>query len=321
VPATLPQHLRSDCLHAPPTPGSHLAKPPNSDSSPARNRPSPQHATSSAQSRRSQSPAPSAAARRCTQRTIKVQRRQLRHPSETRCQRRCPIISDRIDCTQHRPWARPSQTPTTRYSPARNRFSPQHATSSMHSRRSQERAHSTAGHRCTQRTTEVQRRQLRHPSETRCQRRCPIISEVIACTPRRPSARRLQAHTTRDSPARSRFSPQHRTTSIRSRRSHALASAHSAAAARAYKRTTEVQRRQLRHPFETRCQRRCPSCSDLIDCTHHRPSARHSQSPPPTTAPHATAPTHNLQRHHPCTAGVHKLPLTAQPPPMYGAYG
>ena len=36
--------------------------------------------------------------------------------------------------------------------------------------------------RYTQRTTEVQRRQLRHPSETRCQRRCPIVSDVIACT-------------------------------------------------------------------------------------------------------------------------------------------
>jgi hypothetical protein len=39
------------------------------------------------------------------------------------------------------PLARPSQIPTTRYSPARNRLSPQPATSSMHSRRSQASAH------------------------------------------------------------------------------------------------------------------------------------------------------------------------------------
>ena len=68
---------------------------------------------------------------RCTQHTAEVQRRQLRHPSETRCQRRCPICSDPIVCTHRRPSARPSQAPT-RYSPAYNRPSPQHTTSSIH---------------------------------------------------------------------------------------------------------------------------------------------------------------------------------------------
>ncbi len=85
----------------------------------------------------------------------------------------------------------PRKAPTTRYSLARNRPSPQHATSSAHlpafaSIRSQRSCR-----RCTQRTAEVQLRQLRHPSETRCQRRCPIISDgihcTIACTHRRPS--------------------------------------------------------------------------------------------------------------------------------------
>jgi hypothetical protein len=44
-----------------------------------------------------------------------------------------------------------------------NRLSRQCATSSAHCRRSQAPAHTAAGRRCTQRTTEVQRRQLRHP--------------------------------------------------------------------------------------------------------------------------------------------------------------
>ena len=56
----------------------------------------------------------------------------------------------------------PRKAPTTRYSPARNRPSPQHAASSAHSRLSQAPAHSAAARRCTQRTSEVQRCQLRH---------------------------------------------------------------------------------------------------------------------------------------------------------------
>jgi hypothetical protein len=62
-------------------------------------------------SRRSQAPAHSAAARRCTQRTKKIQRRQLRHLCETRRQRRCPSFYDAIACTHRRPSARPSHNP------------------------------------------------------------------------------------------------------------------------------------------------------------------------------------------------------------------
>jgi hypothetical protein len=126
---------------------------------------------------------------RCTQRTTEVQRRQLCHPSETRCQRRCPSISDVIDCMHRRPSARPSQTPPPATAPRAT--APAHSPQlyPMHSRRSHAPAHSPAGHRCTQLTAEVQRRQLRHPSETRCQRRCSSISDGIACTHRRPSAR------------------------------------------------------------------------------------------------------------------------------------
>jgi len=101
-PATLSQHLRSNCLHAPPPLGSLLASPITRYSR-ACNRPSPQHATSSPHCRRSQAPAHSAAAADEHKRTVEVQRRQLRHPSEARCQRRCPIISDSIVCTHRRP--------------------------------------------------------------------------------------------------------------------------------------------------------------------------------------------------------------------------
>ena len=59
---------------------------------------------------------------------------------------------------------------------------------------------------------------------------------------------------------------------------------------------------------------RCrPSCSDPIACTHRRPSARASQTPPPAPAPRTTASAHSTQ-HHPCTAGIRKHPLTAQLP-------
>jgi hypothetical protein len=110
VPATLPQLLRCKCLHAPAAPRPAPCRTPTTRYSPARNRPSP-HAASSTHSRRSQAIAHSAAARRCTQRTTEVQRRQLRHLSEARCQRRCPIISEVIVCTHRCPSARPSPEP------------------------------------------------------------------------------------------------------------------------------------------------------------------------------------------------------------------
>jgi hypothetical protein len=103
--------------------------------------------------------------RRCTQRTAEVQRRQLRHPFETRCQRRCPSVVDLIVCTHHGPSARPSQIRP----PLQPRAQPPrptartiiHAHPAFASTRSQRSCR-----RCTQRTAEVQRRQLRHPSET-----------------------------------------------------------------------------------------------------------------------------------------------------------
>jgi hypothetical protein len=128
VPATLPRQLRGYCLHAPPP----LGSPPHSTQH------HPMH------SRRSQAPPHSAAARRCTQRTTEVQRRQLRHPSETRCQRRCPSFSDVIDCTHRRPSARPSRNPQPATAPCATASAHSTHHHPMHSRRSQAPAHSAA---------------------------------------------------------------------------------------------------------------------------------------------------------------------------------
>jgi hypothetical protein len=107
VPTTLPQLLRSSCLHAPPPLGSPLASPHHP--LPPRAQP-PQPATRSIiRTRPAFASTPShRSCRRCTQLTSEAQRRQLRHPSETRCKRRCPSCSDVIACTHHHP----SQTST-----------------------------------------------------------------------------------------------------------------------------------------------------------------------------------------------------------------
>jgi hypothetical protein len=150
APATLHQLLGSECLQAPPPLGPALAEPPPPATAP--------RATASAHSMHHHpctagvrkhpltAPLPS----RCTQRTAEVQRRQLRHPQKTLCQQRCPSCFDPIACTYRRPSARtaaPRQTPRQippslqlRTRPAL----PQHATSSMHGRRSQAPTHSAA---------------------------------------------------------------------------------------------------------------------------------------------------------------------------------
>jgi hypothetical protein len=83
------------------------------------------------------------------QRTSKDQPLQLRpmsHPQEARCQRHCPSYCDPIVCTHRSPSGSPLAISTTHRdsSPAGNRLSPQHATSSIHSRRSQAPAQSAA---------------------------------------------------------------------------------------------------------------------------------------------------------------------------------
>ncbi len=259
VPATLPHLLGSHCLHTPPPLGPPLANLTHPLQPPAQSLQLAARiiicALPAVASNRSQR-----SCRRCKERTPEVQPLKLRHPSETRCQRRCPIISDRIFCMPPPPLGSVLANPTNRYSPARNRHSPQHEQSSTHRRRSQATAHSASWCRCTQRTTEVQRRQLRHPSETRCQRRCPIISDLIVCTAApRPAPRKP------DHPLQSRAQPTQRAARNIINAQPAFASTRSQRSCRrCTQRTTEVQPLQLRHPSETRCQRRCPSCFDLI---------------------------------------------------------
>ncbi len=119
MPATLPQLLRRHYLQAPPPLGSPLANPhhtlqPRAQTAPACN--TQYHPCTAGVPKNVLTAQLATDARR---RTTEVQRRQLRHPSETRCQRRCPIISNEIVCKHRRPSARCSQTPTTHCSPAR----------------------------------------------------------------------------------------------------------------------------------------------------------------------------------------------------------
>ena len=62
-----------------------------------------------------------------------------------------------------------------------------------------------------------------------------------------------------------------------------------------------------------------PAAPIKLPARHRRPSARPSQTPPPATAPRATATAHKLQNHQ-RVAGVRKLPLTARLRPMQAAY-
>jgi hypothetical protein len=170
--------------------------------------------------------------------------------------------------------------------------------------------------RCTQLTSEAERRQLRHPCETRCQRRCPMCSDVIACTHRCPS----QTPFTRYSPVHNHLSRKPATSSAPSKLPAFASTRSQHKPGRRTQRTTEVQRRQLRHPSETRRQLRRPSCSDVIVCTHLRPSARPSQSPHHPLQPSA------LQLRRATRNIIHALPEVASTssqrsrPPMHAAY-
>jgi mRNA-degrading endonuclease toxin of MazEF toxin-antitoxin module len=89
---------------------------------------------------------------------------------------------------------------------------------------------------------------------------------------------------------------------------------------RCTQRTVKAQLRQLLHPGETRCQRRCPIISDLIAYTHRRPLGSPLAEPHHPLQPCAqTAPAHSMQRHL-CTAGVRSHPLKSQLPPVHAAY-
>ncbi len=111
---------------------------------------------------------------------------------------------------------------------------------------------------------------------------------------RHPSARPSQAPPPATAPCTTAptHNPQHHHR-IAGGRKHQLTAP---AAADVTQRTAEIQRRQLRHPSETRCQRCSPNIFDVIVCTHRRPS----QAPPPATAPPATAsgPQHAASSRH-----------------------
>jgi hypothetical protein len=272
--------------------------------------------------RRSQAPAHSAAARRCTQRTTEVQRRQLRHPSEARCQRRCPSCSDPRACTHRgsplkKPTSRsaprapalanstqhqqrtagvrkhqltaklaadarsvpprssdvscvilprlgasdaarirvPARTaaprlalakpPPTRYSPACNCRSPHHASASMHSQRSQAPAQCTSSadaRSVPPRFSDVSCVILKRLGASDA---APAASILLSARIAAPRQTPRQTPTRPRQPVRNRLSPQHATSSMHSRRWQTPA--HIAAARRCTQRTSEVQQRQLRH--------------------------------------------------------------------------
>ncbi len=162
MPATLPQLLRYDCLHTLPPLGSPLTST-TTRCSPMHNRPSPQHTTSSMHSRRSEAPAHStspADARSVLLRSSDVSCAILKRlgasdaaPSASirlPARAAAPRLAPRKPQLPLQPHAQPPQ-PT-----AHNII---HAHPAFASTRSQHKPS-----RCTQRTAEVQRRQLRHPS-------------------------------------------------------------------------------------------------------------------------------------------------------------
>jgi hypothetical protein len=163
-----PQLLRSHCLHAPPPLGSPPRKPPPPAIAPRT--PAPAHITQHHQRIAGVRKHPLTAQLAADARSVQLR---LSADSCAICARlgasdAAPASPIRLTARSAAPRLAPSQTSTNRYSPAHTRPSPHHATSSAQSRRSQPPAHSAASRRCTQRTAQVQRRQLRHPSETRC---------------------------------------------------------------------------------------------------------------------------------------------------------
>jgi hypothetical protein len=155
VPATLPQLLRSDCLHAPAAPRPAPRRSPARPLQPRAQPPQPktrsiihaQPAFASTRSQRSWLPMRAAYHRGSATSAASSLRDSV--PATLPQLLRCKCLH-----ATAAPRPAPCRTPTPRYSPAHNRPSP-HAASSMHGRRSQAPAHSAAARRCTQRTTEA----------------------------------------------------------------------------------------------------------------------------------------------------------------------
>jgi hypothetical protein len=275
----------SDATPAAPIRLSAPSRNPANSYSPARNRPSPQHAASSMHSRRSHAPAHSAAGRRSDARSLPWR------SSDVSC-----VILTRLgasDAAPSRPIPFSARSATPRLAQARQTPPPTTAPHATAPACSTQHHPCTAGvrmHPLTAQLPPINAAYHRGPATSAAPN---LRGSVPATLPqllrshclhmhRRPSARPSQTPPSATAPRASNPSPQHALSSMHSRRSQAPA--HSAAGCKCKQRTKEVQRRQLRHPFETRCQRRCPISSDPIVCTYHRPSARRLQSPPSATA-------------------------------------
>ncbi len=175
-------------------------------------------------SRRSQAPAHSAAARRCTQRSVRLR------SSDVSCvilprlgaSDAAPASSIQLSARTAAPRPAPRRTPTTRYSPARYNLGPQQATSSAHCRRSQAPVHSAAA-------SDARSVPMRFSDVS-----CVILPRLGASDAAPSSPAELPAQFNAPRPAPRKTPP--------------AATAHSAAARRCTQRTVEVQRCQLRHP-------------------------------------------------------------------------
>ncbi len=267
MPATLPHHLRSDCLHRR-APWHVACKPPPSaevvhETAPAR--PTQQHPCTADIHKRpltAQLPPMQAAYHGGPAMSAAPSFRDsvpatLPHHPQSHC----------LQATQ--PLGPTLATPTTRYSPARNCLSPHHAAASVHCRRSQAPAHSAAdaadARSVPWRSSDVS---CVISARLGASDAAPSSWIIFPARRRHPSARPSRARPPGTAPRASRPSRQQCPCKP------AIASSRSRSCLRGMRRTAEPQRRQQLHRCETRCQRRCPSCSDLIACTPRRPSAR-----------------------------------------------
>jgi hypothetical protein len=265
-------------------------------------------------SRRSQAPAHSAAGRRCTQRTAEVQRRQLRHPSEARCQRRCPSFSDPVACTHRRPSARPLPNPP----PATALRATAPARSTHHHR---QRIPGVCKYPPTaQLAPDARSVQLRYsdvscviPPRLGASDAAPAAPKSLSARTAGPRLAPRKPPTTRSSPVRIRPSPKHAASSMHSRRSQAPA--HSTAPADAS--SVLLRSSDVSCVILPRLGASDAAPSSPIQLPARTAAPKPSRNPHHPLMPRVQPP----QPHHPCAAGVRKHPLTAQAQPMHAAYG
>ncbi len=171
--------------------------------------------------------------------------------------------------------------------------SAQHATSSMHRRRAQAPAHSTSpADACSllSRFSDFSSASRKRLGASDAAPSSPIGLTARTAAPRLAPRR---TRTTRYSPAHIRLSSQHATSSMHRRR--AQTPAHSIAG--------------------------CPSCSDPIDCTHRRSSARPSPTPNHPLQPRAQLPQPITRNSMNTLPALESTRSQRSWPPMHAAYG